>query len=56
MPTKESISKTSVPTEILQKIEELPLQAGILEKQEAPEPQESQEQPQPSMSLLGKQE
>jgi|TARA_R100000908_G_scaffold59096_1_gene35437 hypothetical protein len=56
MPTKESISKTSVPAEILQKIEELPLQAGILEKQENLQPQESQEQTQPSMSLLGKQE
>jgi hypothetical protein len=56
MPTKESISKTAVPAEILQKIEELPLQAGILEKQEPVQPQESQEQAQPSMSLLGKQE
>ena len=56
MPTKESISKTSVPAEILQKIEELPLQAGILEKQENLQPQESQQQTQPSMSLLGKQE
>ena len=56
MPTKESISKTSVPAEILQNIEELPLQAGILEKQENLQPQESQEQTQPSMSLLGKQE
>ena len=52
LPTKESVSSTGIPQEILQKIEELPMQQSILDR---PEPQEMEEA-QPSMSLLEKQE